>query len=142
MTAILSLHSVSKRFGAVVVAEALDLSLERGEALGVLGPNGAGKTSLFNMIAGVIKPDGGRIMFQGADITHLASSQRCGAGIGRCFQIPQPFLGLSVFENLCVTGFFGNPKSGAQTERRCVEILGLTGLLPKANSLASSLTLL
>ena len=81
-------------------------------------------------------------MFQGADVTRLAPSQRCRAGIGRCFQIPQPFLGLSVFENLCVTGFFGNPESSSQTEKRCVEILELTGLLPKANTLASSLTLL
>ena len=142
MTAILTLHSISKRFGAVAVAVDLNLSFEKGEALGILGPNGAGKTSLFNMIAGVIQPDAGQVIFEGADITHMQPSQRCRAGIGRCFQIPQPFLGLSVFENLCVTGFFGNPKSGAQTEARCVEILELTGLLPKANTLAGSLTLL
>ena len=142
MSAILTLQSLSKRFGAVIVAEDLNLSLEKGEALGILGPNGAGKTSLFNMIAGVIRPDAGKIIFEGADITRMKPSQRCRAGIGRCFQIPQPFLGLSVFENLCVTGFFGNPASGAQTEKRCVEILELTGLLPKANTLAGSLTLL
>ena len=145
MTEILTLHGVSKRFGAVVVADGLDLALQQGEALGILGPNGAGKTSLFNMIAGVLRPDAGTIMFEGTDITHMAPAQRCRAGIGRCFQIPQPFLGLSVFENLCVTGFFGNQKILQQKltiEERCVEILQLTGLLPKANALAGSLTLL
>lgn len=138
----LTLTGINKRFGAVVVAEHLELSLAQGEALGIIGPNGAGKTSLFNMIAGVIRPDTGRVEFEDRDITHLPPSQRCRAGIGRCFQIPQPFLGLTVFENLCVTGFFGKVGSHAGVERRCVDILELTGLLPKANTLASSLTLL
>lgn len=142
MSPILTLTNVSKRFGAVVVAENLDLSLAQGEALGIIGPNGAGKTSLFNMIAGVIRPDTGRVEFEGSDITHLPPSQRCRAGIGRCFQIPQPFLGLTTFENLCVTGFFGKAGSHANVEKRCVEILELTGLLPKANTLAGALTLL
>ncbi len=142
MTAILSLTGVSKRFGAVVVADNLSLSLAPGEALGIIGPNGAGKTSIFNIIAGLIQPDEGRVDFESADITRLTSSQRCRAGIGRCFQIPQPFHGLSVFENLCVTGFFGRAKPLADAEERCVEILELTGLLPKANTLAGSLTLL
>ena len=141
MTPILALHGASKRFGAVIVAEDLNLTLARGEALGIIGPNGAGKTSLFNMIAGVIRPDAGRVEYEGADITALPPSRRCRLGIGRCFQIPQPFTGLSVFENLCVTGFFGRP-AGANVEQRAVEILQLTGLLPKANALAGSLTLL
>lgn len=142
MTDFLTLTNVGKRFGAVVVAENLDLSLARGEALGIIGPNGAGKTSLFNMIAGVIRPDTGKVMFDGQDITHLAPSRRCRLGIGRCFQIPQPFLGLTVFENLCVTGFFGTSMSQREVERRCVDILELTGLAPKANAQAGALTLL
>ena len=138
----LTLTNIGKRFGAVVVAENLGLSLARGEALGIIGPNGAGKTSLFNMIAGVIRPDTGKVAFDGQDITHLAPSRRCRAGIGRCFQIPQPFLGLTVFENLCVTGFFGTSMSQREVERRCVDILELTGLAPKANAQAGALTLL
>lgn len=142
MAPLLSLKSVSKRFGAVVVADNIDLSLNEGEALGILGPNGAGKTSLFNMIAGVFSPDAGHIYYRGSDITKLTAAQRCRIGIGRSFQIPQPFGGLSVFENLCVTGFFGARGDHATVEARAVEVLDLTGMLPKANALASSLTLL
>jgi branched-chain amino acid transport system ATP-binding protein len=142
VTAILTLEAVSKRFGAVVVADNFNLSLEAGEALGIIGPNGAGKTSLFNMIAGAIRPDAGRVLFEGRDISALSPSRRCRIGIGRSFQIPQPFSGLSVFENLCVPAFFGNTRSNIEVEKGCVEVLELTGLLPKANALASSLTLL
>lgn len=142
MTEILSLHSVSKRFGAVTVADNINLSLAQGEALGILGPNGAGKTSLFNIIAGVIVPDAGKISFEGRDITHMSAAQRCRIGIGRSFQIPQPFSGLSTFENLCVTGFFGARGDRASVESRAVEVLQLTGMLPKANTIAGSLTLL
>ncbi len=142
MTAILSLQNVSKRFGAVVVADALSLSLDEGEALGIIGPNGAGKTSLFNMIAGAIAPDAGRVEYRGQNITQLSAAQRCRIGIGRSFQIPQPFAGLSVFENLCVTGFFCARGDRTNVERRAVEVLQLTGMLAKANSLAGSLTLL
>ena len=66
----------------------IDLKIPRGSIFGLLGPNGAGKTSLFNMVAGVIRPDAGKVVFEGADITRLAPAQRCRAGIGRCFQIP------------------------------------------------------
>lgn len=142
MAAILALNNVSKRFGAVVVADTIDLSLSQGEALGIIGPNGAGKTSLFNMIAGVIAPDAGSIEFENKTITNLTAAQRCRAGIGRSFQIPQPFGGLSVFENLCVTGYFGARQDHASAEAHCVEILQLTGLLEKANTIAGSLTLL
>ncbi|MGE3245329.1 MAG: ABC transporter ATP-binding protein [Beijerinckiaceae bacterium] len=142
MTAILSLQNVSKRFGAVVVADALTLTLAEGEALGIIGPNGAGKTSLFNMVAGVFAPDEGTIVYRGKDITALSAAERCRIGIGRSFQIPQPFGGLSVFENLCVTGFFGARGDHAAVEKRAVEVLQLTGMLEKANALAGSLTLL
>lgn len=142
MTAILSLDNVCKRFGAVVVADTLNLALDEGEALGIIGPNGAGKTSLFNMVAGVFRPHSGRIFYRGQDITATSAAQRCRIGIGRSFQIPQPFGGLTVFENLCVTGFFGARAERAAAERRAVEVLQLTGLLDKANALAGSLTLL
>jgi len=113
-----------------------------GEALGILGPNGAGKTTLFNMIVGTIAPDAGRIIFENQDISALPASRRCRLGIGRSFQIPQPFSDLSVFENLYVTGIFGTGKSARSVERQCVDILDLTGLLPKANVHAGALTLL
>ncbi len=94
------------------------------------------------MIAGAIAPDAGRVEYRGQNITQLSAAQRCRIGIGRSFQIPQPFAGLSVFENLCVTGFFGARGDRTNVERRAVEVLQLTGMLAKANSLAGSLTLL
>ena len=91
---LLALERISKRFGAVVVAERLDLTLGQGEALGIIGPNGAGKTTLFGMIGGTVAPDAGRVLYAGRDITGLSPAQRCTRGIGRSFQIPQPFAGI------------------------------------------------
>ncbi len=142
MDPILRITGLSKRFGAVVVADGVDLDVAPGEALGILGPNGAGKTSLFNMIAGTIRPDEGRIIFNGKVVSGLPPSRRCRLGIGRSFQIPQPFGGLSVFENLCVTGYFGRSNATQSAEARAIEVLQLTGLLHKANIAAASLTLL
>ena len=81
MPAILAFEKISKRFGAVVVARALDLALAEGEALGIIGPNGAGKTTLFGIATGTVAPDAGRVVFAGTDITHLAP-----IGDGLCYQ--------------------------------------------------------
>src|SRR5689334_19674983 len=107
MPPILALDKISKRFGAVVVAEGIDLVLAEGEALGIIGPNGAGKTTLFGIMTGAIAPDAGRVLFQGADITRVGAAQRCRMGLARSFQIPQPFGDMTVFENLVVAAAFG-----------------------------------
>src|SRR5271155_3081391 len=107
MSPILSLNQISKRFGAIVVAESLDLALADGEALGIIGPNGAGKTTLFGIISGTLAPDSGRVLYAGTDITRINPARRCVLGIGRSFQIPLPFGGMSVFENLVVASAFG-----------------------------------
>jgi branched-chain amino acid transport system ATP-binding protein len=138
----LELKSVSKAFGMIVVASDIDLSLARGEALGIIGPNGAGKSTLFNLITGMLRPDRGRILLEGRDITGLAPEQRCRAGLGRSFQIPLPFEHLSVFENLSVAALFGGGMSQAEAVQVCGETLALTGLEPKANLRAGSLSLL
>jgi len=138
----LELKSVSKAFGMIVVASDIDLSLERGEALGIIGPNGAGKSTLFNLITGMLRPDRGRIVLEGRDITTLPPEQRCRAGLGRSFQIPLPFEHLSVFENLSVAALFGGGMSQAEAVQVCGETLALTGLEPKANLRAGSLSLL
>src|SRR3984957_20915636 len=98
----LEVRAVSKAFGALVVADDIGFALARGEALGIIGPNGAGKSTLFNLITGMLRPDRGRIVLEGRDITTLPPEQRCRAGLGRSFQIPLPFEHLSVFENLSV----------------------------------------
>ena len=107
MPPILALEKISKRFGAVVVAEGVDLALEPGEALGIIGPNGAGKTTLFGIATGAVAPDSGRVLYEGKDITRLAPERRCRLGLARSFQIPQPFSGMTVFENVVVAAAFG-----------------------------------
>jgi branched-chain amino acid transport system ATP-binding protein len=142
VTTILALHNVSKRFGALRVTEDVTLSVAAGETLGILGPNGAGKTTLFNLITGDIRTDAGRIEFDGRDVTHEPPHRRCRLGIGRSYQIPQPFGALTVFENLVASASFGSSRPERDTYAHAVEILRATGLLTKANRLAGSLTLL
>jgi branched-chain amino acid transport system ATP-binding protein len=81
--AFLSLESLSKAYGALVVTDGLSLDVEEGEILGVLGPNGAGKTTLFNLIAGTVRPDSGRVAFEGRDISRLDAAARCKLGLAR-----------------------------------------------------------
>jgi branched-chain amino acid transport system ATP-binding protein len=142
MSPILAVDGLCKRYGALVVTDHLDLSLAAGEALGIIGPNGAGKSTLFGLIAGEIHPDAGRIVFRGQDITGSPPYARCRAGIGRSYQIPRPFSGMTVFENLLVGAAFGAERGGAGPETRCADILERTGLMRKANVRAGSLTLL
>ena len=138
----LALSKVSKRFGALTVADAVSFELRQGEALGIIGPNGAGKSTLFNLVTGNIAVDAGTIIFDGRDVTRLPPMQRCFAGVGRSFQIPQPFEKLTVFENLLVAGSFGARKTEAEVGDRCAEILVETGLIDRANHPAGGLSLL
>lgn len=142
MAKLLELHELKKRFGSLTVIDGLSLHVNEGEALGVIGPNGAGKSTLFNLITGNVRPDQGRIHFAGQDITQLPIHSRCRAGIGRSYQIPRPFAQISVFENLLVGADFGSGRRGAENEDLCARILEKTGLLPKANARAGTLTLL
>jgi branched-chain amino acid transport system ATP-binding protein len=142
MLPILALDKISKRFGAVVVAGGIDLALGEGEALGIIGPNGAGKTTLFGIVTGTVAPDAGRVLFNGADVTRLAPEHRCRLGIARSFQIPQPFTGMTVFENLVVAAAFGGGRSEHDVYADCADLLARCGLAGKANRTAGSLTLL
>jgi len=142
MSPVLELQGVSKAYGAITVADELSYGLAKGEALGVIGPNGAGKTSMFNLVTGTVEADRGRILFQGDDITRLSAARRCRAGIARSFQVPQPFAGMSVFENTLVAATHGTSLSVKDADEHCLEMLELTGLIDKANTRAGSLTLL
>ncbi|MGI9434377.1 MAG: ATP-binding cassette domain-containing protein, partial [Geminicoccaceae bacterium] len=102
MTAILRLDRLAKSFGAVKVADDQSFELAAGEALGVIGPNGAGKTSMFNLITGTLSPDRGRVYFDGQEVTGHSAARRCRAGMARSFQVPQPFSGMTVFENAMI----------------------------------------
>ncbi len=142
MPPILALENISKRFGAIVIADGIDLALAQGEALGIIGPNGAGKTTLFGIMTGTIAPDDGRVLFEGADITRLAPPQRCRLGVARSFQIPQPFGDMTVFENLVVAAAFGAGLRERDAYGPCMDILAQCGLADAANRRAGSLTLL
>jgi branched-chain amino acid transport system ATP-binding protein len=139
---VLSLERVSKSFGALQVTNRISLSVEEGQTLGILGPNGAGKTTLFNLISGDIAADSGRVLFEGRDITPLRPHQRCRAGIGRSYQVPQPFGHLTVFENLVAAACFGAQEDERRAWATAQEVLEQTGLAAHANTLAGSLTLL
>jgi branched-chain amino acid transport system ATP-binding protein len=142
MAPILQLDKISKRFGAIVIADGIDLALGEGEALGIIGPNGAGKTALFGIMTGTVAPDAGRVLYAGHDITRVPPPRRCVMGIARSFQIPQPFGAMTVFENLVVAAAFGDKRRERDVYERCMEILDQCGLADKANRHAGSLTLL
>jgi branched-chain amino acid transport system ATP-binding protein len=142
MPPILALEKISKRFGAVVIADSIDLALNDGEALGVIGPNGAGKTTLFGIATGTVAPDAGRVLLAGADVTRLTPERRCRLGLARSFQVPQPFGGMTVFENVVVAAAFGGGRSERDVYGDCAEVLERCGLADKANRPAGALTLI
>ncbi|MBI1218982.1 MAG: ATP-binding cassette domain-containing protein [Rhodobacteraceae bacterium] len=139
---ILSLQSVSKSFGALTVTDDVSFDLAKGEALGIIGPNGAGKSTLFNLIAGNLRPDRGRVMLDGTDITADSAMRRCASGIGRSFQIPQPFGHLTVYENLLVAARFGGAIAAPDAPGHCMDILHRTGLAAVAEKKSGGLPLL
>jgi branched-chain amino acid transport system ATP-binding protein len=142
---LLELDGLRRAFGSVVVADDLSLSIAPGETLGVVGPNGAGKTSVLNLITGALRADGGRILLDGVDITRHAAHERARLGIGRTYQVPQPFGGMTVFENalLGATYATGNRHdAGGRPAEAAFEALERTDLLDRANTLAGRLPLL
>ncbi len=140
--ALLALHHVSKSYGALKVTDDVSLSVSEGEVLGILGPNGAGKTTLFNLISGDVKTDAGNVEFDGRRINALAPYERCRIGIGRSYQVPQPFGAMSVFENLVTAACFGAQLSEKQAWEVAWGVLQQTGLSRFANQPAGALTLL
>jgi branched-chain amino acid transport system ATP-binding protein len=142
MNPVLRLTGVSKRYGALQVTDDISFAVERGETYGILGPNGAGKTTLFNLVSGDVRPDQGSVEFDGADVNHLPPHRRCVAGIGRSYQVPRPFGGMTVFENLLVGATFGGELTGHAAYDVCVDVLERTGLKARANQLAGTLGLL
>lgn len=141
--ALLRLESVTKRFGGLVAVDRVTLEIAPAEAVGIVGPNGSGKTTLFNVISGVYRPEEGRVLFDGQDITELPAYRRAHMGIGRTFQIPRPFAAATVRENVAIGAMFG-ALSGQVAVEAALEIadrhLELVGFAARREKLAGALT--
>jgi len=141
-TALLELDRISKSFGRVVVAEELSLRVGAGDIVGIVGPNGAGKTSLFGLISGDLAPSSGEIRFGGHPVTRLDAASRCRRGIGRTYQVPRPFSGMTVFENVLVAVQQGARLRRQASYARAADVLERTGLAVQSNIPAERLGLL
>jgi branched-chain amino acid transport system ATP-binding protein len=139
---LLQLERVTKRFGRVVIAEDLSLTLEPGETVGIVGPNGAGKTSLFGLISGDLAPGAGEIRFDGRTVTRLDAAARCRLGIGRTYQVPRPFGDMTVFENVLVAAQQGGGLRRRASYAAAVAALDRAGMSGQANLPAERLGLL
>jgi branched-chain amino acid transport system ATP-binding protein len=140
--ALLAGAGLCKRFGALTVLDQVDFAVAPGEAIGIVGPNGAGKTTLLNVLSGTFPPSAGTIRICGADVTNAGAAERCRLGVARSHQIPRPFGGMTLFENVYVAASNGAGEHGEAAYAGCVDALGLCGMLSMANRRAETLGLL
>lgn len=139
----LQLINVGRSFGGLQAVNAVDLTVEKGEILGLMGANGAGKTTLFNLIAGNLKPTTGEIWLEGKRTDGLRADQINRMGVGRAFQIVRPFSGLTVLENVVIGSLFGRGHEQSITRAQSIakEILDQVGIVERADDKAGTLTL-
>jgi branched-chain amino acid transport system ATP-binding protein len=136
---LLTVEGVGKRFGGLAAVDGVSFWIPQGGVTGLIGPNGAGKTTLFSLISGSETPTSGRIVFEGRDVTRLPPHARAALGIGRTFQITQPFGGLSVRENIAIGAYLRHPRRDdafAKAEAVAREL----GLAERLDAAAASLT--
>lgn len=134
---ILSVKGLSKEFGGVHAVNQLNISLERGQVLGVIGANGAGKSTLFNLISGALRPTAGSIVFDGYPIVGRRPDQICRLGIARTYQIVRPLPRLTVLDNVMVGAY--NRERGAAARNLALEMLEFTGLIDRCDDQAGTL---
>lgn len=135
---LLSAENVSKAFVDFKAVAGADLTVEEGEIVGLIGPNGAGKSTFFNCIAGDFAPSGGRIVFNGADVTNASAATHARLGIGRTFQVPTTFEDMTILENVMVGAFLRHPRRG-EARDRALQVIEMTGLKEQARLRARSL---
>lgn len=138
---LLECRGLVRTFGALRAVDGVDLTVEQGEIVGLIGPNGAGKSTLFKMIAGVLLPTRGRVVFRGRDVTALQPWERCRHGIAMTFQVPAPFGGLTVLENALVAALYGAGDPRPRAEERSRDAIRFVGLWDRRDTLASRLSI-
>jgi len=139
---LLQAEALSKRYGRLPVLTGLDLRVEAGEALGIIGPNGAGKSTLLGLLSGAVRPTSGVLRYEGADITARPAQWRARHGFACSFQIPRPFGGMTVLENLLVAATFAGNQRGRSAREQALEAMLRSGLGAFANTPAGQLRLL
>jgi len=137
---ILSIRNVSKSFGGLRAVHNVSFDLPGGEIMGLMGPNGAGKTTLVNVICGYYKPDEGKVVFMGKDVSRQSAHAICRLGIARTYQIPQPFNQLSVFQNILVAAMYGQGLNQSTAKAEVYKALEATDLLDKKDILARDMS--
>jgi len=139
--AMLEVENVTKSFGGLTAVNGVSCAAEKGKITGLIGPNGSGKTTLFNVITGFLKPNAGRVRFDGKDITGVPAQQICRVGIARTFQLNKPFASMTVIENVMMGRLYGNePARKLRVARdESEEFLALTGLENKRQVPAGTL---
>jgi branched-chain amino acid transport system ATP-binding protein len=144
MTNLLEVENLGKRFGGFVALENISLNVATGERLGLIGPNGSGKSTLVNCICGTLHNEQGSVRFDGRAVDGLAAHQRTRLGLARSFQLPRPFVSLSLIDNIRIPLLYtvaAREKHKAQDiEARCVDLLREVGLDAKARRLPRDLT--
>ncbi len=141
---ILQVETVTKSFGGLRAISELSLTVQAGQCFGIIGANGAGKTTLLNLITGYDRPSSGSIRFAGRDITGMPPYRLCRLGMGRSFQIVQPFAEMTVIDNVMTGALFsrnGRGRSLAQARAACERMLDLVGLTAQAHQRAGTLTI-
>jgi len=136
--ALLEVQGITKRFGGLVAVNDFSLSVDRGHIVALIGPNGAGKTTAFNVIAGFYKPNDGKVVFDGVDITGLRPDQVCKLGLARTFQVVRPFASISVLDNVMV-GAYARTSDTRVARETAEEALEFFGMQKLAGSTASGL---
>ena len=137
---LLEVRGVSKRFGGLLANDDVSFTVGEGEIVSIIGPNGAGKSTLFNCITGFHRPNAGRVLWRGKDITGWKADRVCRAGIARTFQIVQVIGDMTALENV-MTGAFLHAPARAAARRKAEEVLETTGLTARAGFLGSALTI-
>jgi len=135
---VLKLEGVTKRFGGLTAVREVSLEVREGDLLGIIGPNGAGKATLFNMISGFYRPDEGRILYEGRDVTGLPPHAICRLGLTRTFQIVKPFGNLSVRDNVMI-GALTRLRHVREARREAERVIEICGLSPHAEARAKGL---